>query len=106
MRQIVLERPQSIVMRDAPTPTPRPGDALVRSEQVGICGSDLHAYHGKHPFITLPVVPGHEVVGTVEALGEVAHRRRPSATGSCSSRTSSAATVSTATPAATTSARS
>ena len=70
MRQIVLERPRSIVMRDAPTPTPRPGDALVRSEQVGICGSDLHAYHGKHPFITLPVVPGHEVVGTVEALGE------------------------------------
>jgi L-iditol 2-dehydrogenase len=70
MRQIVLERLQSIVMRDAPTPTPRPGDALVRSEQVGICGSDLHAYHGKHPFITLPVVPGHEVVGTVEALGE------------------------------------
>ena len=70
MRQIVLERPQSIVMRDVPKPTPRPGDALVRSKQVGICGSDLHAYHGKHPFITLPVVPGHEVVGTIAALGK------------------------------------
>lgn len=70
MRQIVLEKPETIIMREVPKPTPRPGDALVRSEQVGICGSDLHAYHGKHPFITLPVVPGHEVVGIVEALGD------------------------------------
>lgn len=70
MRQIVLERPELITLREAPKPAPRPGDALVRSERVGICGSDLHAYHGKHPFIRLPVVPGHEVVGVVEALGE------------------------------------
>jgi L-iditol 2-dehydrogenase len=69
MRQIVLERPRSILVREAPKPTPRAGDALIHSEQVGICGSDLHAYHDKHPFITLPVVPGHEVVGRVEALG-------------------------------------
>jgi 2-desacetyl-2-hydroxyethyl bacteriochlorophyllide A dehydrogenase len=43
---------------------------LVRTLQVGVCGSDLHAYHGRHPFITLPVVPGHEAVGTVEAIGD------------------------------------
>jgi L-iditol 2-dehydrogenase len=70
MRQVVLEAPERIVLREAAKPVPRPGDALVRSERVGICGSDLHAYHGNHPFIRLPVVPGHEVVGTVEALGE------------------------------------
>jgi 2-desacetyl-2-hydroxyethyl bacteriochlorophyllide A dehydrogenase len=70
MRQVVLEGPQSIVLRDAPMPVPGAGDALVRSERMGICGSDLHAYHNKHPFIRLPVVPGHEVVGMVEALGE------------------------------------
>lgn len=70
MRQIVLEKPETIVMREVAKPKPRPGDALVRTEQVGICGSDLHAYHGKHPFITLPVVPGHEVVGIVEELGD------------------------------------
>lgn len=69
MRQVVLEGPEQFTIRDAPKPEPRPGDALVRSERVGICGSDLHAYHGKHPFITLPVVPGHEVVGVVEAVG-------------------------------------
>lgn len=69
MRKVVLEAPETIVVVEAPEPTPRPGDALVRSERVGICGSDLHAYHGLHPFISLPVVPGHEVVGVVEAVG-------------------------------------
>lgn len=69
MRQVVLERPETIVVREAPKPEPRPGDLLVKTERVGICGSDLHAYHGKHPFISLPVVPGHEVVGVVEAVG-------------------------------------
>ena len=44
-----------------------PSSAASRS---GSAARILHAYHGKHPFITLPVVPGHEVVGTVEALGE------------------------------------
>lgn len=70
MRQIVLERPETVIVREVAKPAPRPGDALIRTEQVGICGSDLHAYHGKHPFITLPVTPGHEVVGIVEELGE------------------------------------
>jgi 2-desacetyl-2-hydroxyethyl bacteriochlorophyllide A dehydrogenase len=36
---------------------------------VGICGSDLHAFNGNHPFIDLPVVPGHEVAGIVDAMG-------------------------------------
>jgi 2-desacetyl-2-hydroxyethyl bacteriochlorophyllide A dehydrogenase len=70
MRTVVLEGPERVVIHEAPKPSPRPGDLLVRSERIGICGSDLHAYHDKHPFITLPVVPGHEVVGTVEAVGE------------------------------------
>jgi 2-desacetyl-2-hydroxyethyl bacteriochlorophyllide A dehydrogenase len=47
---------------------------------VGICGSDLHAFNGNHPFIDLPVVPGHEVAGIVDATGpgvtsfQVGHR--------------------------------
>lgn len=77
MRQIVLERPTEVVLRDVPIPELGPNDLLVRSERVGICGSDLHAYHGKHPFITLPVVPGHEVVGVVEAIGEQVADFRP-----------------------------
>jgi 2-desacetyl-2-hydroxyethyl bacteriochlorophyllide A dehydrogenase len=41
----------------------------VRAEAVGICGSDLHALAGEHPFIDLPVVPGHEAAGIVDAVG-------------------------------------
>lgn len=69
MRQVVLEAPETIGLYDVDEIVPRRGDLLVRPEQVGICGSDLHAYHGRHPFISLPLVPGHEVVGIVEELG-------------------------------------
>jgi threonine dehydrogenase-like Zn-dependent dehydrogenase len=53
------------VAQDAPTS----GQALVRTTVVGICGSDLHAACGRHPFIDLPYRPGHEAVGVVEAVG-------------------------------------
>jgi 2-desacetyl-2-hydroxyethyl bacteriochlorophyllide A dehydrogenase len=48
---------------------PAAGQVRVRSRVVGICGSDLHARAGTHPFIELPYRPGHEVVGVVEAVG-------------------------------------
>jgi threonine dehydrogenase-like Zn-dependent dehydrogenase len=51
-------------------PTLRPGQALVRSTLVGVCGSDLHAVAGRHPFVPLPYRPGHEVVGIVERLAD------------------------------------
>jgi threonine dehydrogenase-like Zn-dependent dehydrogenase len=41
----------------------------VRSTVVGICGSDIHAAYGRHPFISLPMRSGHEVVGVVEEVG-------------------------------------
>ncbi|MCA2216182.1 alcohol dehydrogenase catalytic domain-containing protein [Wangella sp. NEAU-J3] len=50
-----------------PTPVPGPGEVLVRTAVAGICGSDTHALHGRHPFITLPYAPGHEVAGRVVA---------------------------------------
>jgi 2-desacetyl-2-hydroxyethyl bacteriochlorophyllide A dehydrogenase len=52
-----------------PAPEPGPHDALVATRAVGICGSDLHALAGSHPFISLPFFPGHEVVGVVEEIG-------------------------------------
>jgi 2-desacetyl-2-hydroxyethyl bacteriochlorophyllide A dehydrogenase len=51
-------------------PSAAPGEVLVRATVVGICGSDLHAALGRHPFIPLPYRPGHEVVGVVESVGE------------------------------------
>jgi 2-desacetyl-2-hydroxyethyl bacteriochlorophyllide A dehydrogenase len=71
MRQALLAAPDTIEIRDdARVPEPAGGDLRVRSQAVGICGSDLHALAGHHPFIDLPVVPGHEVAGVVDAVGD------------------------------------
>lgn len=52
------------------TPKPKKGEALIKVKYAGICGSDLHVYHGAHPTAKFPVVPGHEFVGEVVELGE------------------------------------
>ncbi|MER6123101.1 alcohol dehydrogenase catalytic domain-containing protein [Streptomyces sp. NPDC001795] len=53
----------------APAPVAGPGEVLVRTSLVGVCGSDTHAALGRHPFIELPYRPGHEVVGVIAATG-------------------------------------
>jgi L-iditol 2-dehydrogenase len=68
-RRVVIPEPRSVQLVSGPAPTPGPDDALIRTRTVGICGSDLHALSGAHPFITLPCSPGHEVVGVVEKTG-------------------------------------
>jgi L-iditol 2-dehydrogenase/threonine 3-dehydrogenase len=56
-------------MREVPAPAPGPGEVLLRIRRIGICGSDIHVWHGKHPFTSYPVVQGHEYSATVEAVG-------------------------------------
>ena len=70
MKQVELYAPDEIRLLEVPIPQPGPGELRIAVAEVGICGSDLHAYHGKHPFIELPVVPGHEFAGAVDAVGE------------------------------------
>ncbi|MCR4441783.1 MAG: alcohol dehydrogenase catalytic domain-containing protein [Peptococcaceae bacterium] len=48
-----------------PKPSLKPGEILIRMKCVGICGSDLHVYHGKLPFVKYPIVQGHEGTGVV-----------------------------------------
>ena len=69
IRRVVVTKPGVVEIEEAAEPVPGPGEALIGMRVVGICGSDVHAVHGRHPFITLPYHPGHEVVGTVEATG-------------------------------------
>jgi 2-desacetyl-2-hydroxyethyl bacteriochlorophyllide A dehydrogenase len=69
MRQVVLAAAGELRVEDGPTPEPGPGELRVRAQAVGICGSDLHAFADQHPFIDLPVVPGHEAAGLVDAVG-------------------------------------
>jgi 2-desacetyl-2-hydroxyethyl bacteriochlorophyllide A dehydrogenase len=69
MKQAVFAAPQEIVVEEAPIPEARPGEALVRVAACGICGTDLKINEG-HYLGALPIVPGHEFAGVVEALGE------------------------------------
>lgn len=68
IRRVRIAAPHDIRVEDAASPEPGAGELRVRSRAVGICGSDLHALEGRHPFIDLPVVPGHEVAGVVDAV--------------------------------------
>ena len=68
MRRVVVH-PGHIAIEQAEIPTPGPAEVLVRSVVSGVCGSDTHAAHGRHPFVSLPYHPGHEVVGVVETVG-------------------------------------
>jgi propanol-preferring alcohol dehydrogenase len=62
---------EPLVIEERPTPTPGPGQVLVKVEASGLCHTDIHAAHGDWPVKpTLPLVPGHEGVGIVTALGQ------------------------------------
>ncbi len=69
MLQQLMTAPGEIVFREVPVPQPKPHEALVKIMRIGICGSDIHVYHGKHPFTSYPVTQGHEVSGEIAALG-------------------------------------
>ncbi|MDD3334471.1 MAG: alcohol dehydrogenase catalytic domain-containing protein [Eubacteriales bacterium] len=70
MLQQVMTAPKQIAFQEIPTPVPKPGEVLIRMMKIGVCGSDIHVYHGKHPFTTYPVTQGHEVSGQIAAMGE------------------------------------
>jgi threonine dehydrogenase-like Zn-dependent dehydrogenase len=70
MRRALVEPRAGVRLEDADVPVPAPGQVLVRSTLVGICGSDTHALAGQHPFLNSAYSPGHEAVGIVSALGE------------------------------------
>jgi 2-desacetyl-2-hydroxyethyl bacteriochlorophyllide A dehydrogenase len=68
MRRVVVH-PGRIAVEPAEVPVPGSGEVLIRTLAAGVCGSDLHAAHGQHPFVPLPYRPGHEVVGIIETAG-------------------------------------
>jgi len=66
-----------LTVREVPAPDPVPGGVVVRVAASGICRSDWHAWQGHDPDVVLPHVPGHELAGTVEAVGLGVARWRP-----------------------------
>jgi L-iditol 2-dehydrogenase len=74
MKQATMTAPGVVEIRDVPPPEPGDDEVRLRIHRIGVCGSDVHVHHGKHPFTTYPVVQGHEFAGVIEALGaRVAH---------------------------------
>jgi L-iditol 2-dehydrogenase len=69
MKQAVMTEPGKITIHEIEVPTPAAGEVLLRVQRIGVCGSDIHVFHGKHPYTPYPVVQGHEFSATVEALG-------------------------------------
>lgn len=65
-----------VVVQSVPDPVPRAGGAVLRVGATGVCRSDWHGWQGHDPDITLPHVPGHEIAGTVEAVGDDVGRFR------------------------------
>ena len=71
MRAMVLRRVgERLAMEERPDPRPGPGQICVRVEACGVCRTDLHVVDGELPDIRPPIVPGHEIVGRLEAAGE------------------------------------
>jgi alcohol dehydrogenase, propanol-preferring len=77
MRAMVLERPgDPLVAREWPIPEPGPGQLRLRIVACAVCRTDLHVVDGELPDPRLPLIPGHEIVGMVDALGPGATRYR------------------------------
>jgi len=70
MLQAVMTEPGKIEFRDVEKPAPKDDQVLIQIKRIGVCGSDIHVYHGKHPYTSYPVVQGHEVSGVIAELGE------------------------------------
>ncbi len=70
MRAAVLKSWLNMEMCDIPKPVPAENEALIKIKLAGVCGSDMTVYRGKHMTATVPVVLGHEILGTVESLPE------------------------------------
>lgn len=69
MKAAQLVEPGKITIQETPIPSPKPGEVLIRTSVAGLCGSDHSVYHGKFD-VPLPVIPGHEAIGTIVELGE------------------------------------
>ncbi|QQM43227.1 zinc-dependent alcohol dehydrogenase family protein [Streptomyces liliifuscus] len=78
MRAVVFEQyGKPAELRTVPDPAPAPHGVVVRVEATGLCRSDWHGWQGHDPDIALPHVPGHELAGTVEAVGGLVTGWRP-----------------------------
>jgi D-arabinitol dehydrogenase (NADP+) len=75
MKAVVYDAPRSFAIKEVADPEPGPGEVRIKVVQVGVCGTDLHIHNGDFN-AAFPLIPGHELVGNVEAIGSGVTRVR------------------------------
>ena len=65
MKALVYTAPNEVTFRDEPEPIARSDDVMLEVEAAGICGSDMHAYHGRDPRRSPPLILGHELAARI-----------------------------------------
>jgi threonine dehydrogenase-like Zn-dependent dehydrogenase len=70
MKAITIWGEREVALVEREKPQAGAGEVLVKVQYAGFCGSDLNTWLGKNPMVRLPVIPGHEIGATIEAVGE------------------------------------
>ncbi len=70
MLKAVIEKPLELVVKDVEKPVAQQGEVLIQLKNIGVCGSDLHVFHGVHPCTYYPITTGHEIAGVIAELGK------------------------------------
>ena len=78
MLRSIMTKPGRIEFQNIEKPKITPDEILMRTKRIGVCGSDIHVFHGLHPYTSYPIVQGHEVAGA-------GHDAHPVAAGDASS---------------------
>lgn len=69
MLQAIMKAPGRIEFQEVERPVAKADEVVIQIKRIGICGSDIHVYHGVHPYTGYPVIQGHEVSGVVAEVG-------------------------------------
>ncbi|PIE34044.1 alcohol dehydrogenase [candidate division KSB3 bacterium] len=70
MLEVMMPEAFTFTMNEVPLPEVKENEVLIDMERLGICGSDMQIYHGKHKFMSFPIVLGHEGSGTLTQVGD------------------------------------
>jgi len=66
---VLTARGAPLILEKRPDPSPGPGEVRIKVSACGVCRTDLHVVDGELPGISYPIIPGHEVVGRIDAFG-------------------------------------
>jgi 2-desacetyl-2-hydroxyethyl bacteriochlorophyllide A dehydrogenase len=69
MKAFLITNPGLTELGNVAKPAPGPGDLLLRTRYIGLCGTDLNTFRGQNPMVTYPRIPGHEIAATVVDAG-------------------------------------